>query len=1284
MKLKLLLLSFLFAALGWGQTATVFTENMYNGVSGATGNTITVHEANNRFNEDALIYSGTGAMVNDYQSAGYVGASSGYSVSLNGSGKTFIIDGINASIYSSLELSFGVSKGTFSPNGSTLIVEYSTAGTGGAFTSITWPLLPTGSGTSYSSGAFYLRASTSAIPSNVTTIRFRTTTTDEYKLDDITLRGNTVNPYVNVSKTYMNALSYVVGLGPSAEQTFNVSGNNLSANVILGAPTNYEISTTSGSGFGSSITLIPVTGSVVSTTIYVRLKTGLATGSYNSQIITVNSTGSIPKTTTCYGDVRALENDECSNAKVLTINTAAINGTLSGANPTPMQEYAPARNDVWYSFTPACSGYYSVEVAGASAPATSIDVDVFNTMCATALPPTSNYAHGSTANLVSISCTAGSTYYVRVFAQAGFDTIPFTIVVKPVALEISNAGSPAVGNIIAGTNDVVLFGFELVYNTCMATNYGLTGYDFTAEKINRTGTATASDLSNFRIFYDADGNGAINGGEIAVSNSVGIATPLTFTIAGSQMGLTASSKYLLVADVAATAIGGKTVANSISSLSYVSVVVNPSAPGVKYLNNTSSVSGSTQTIRAHEIDVQGNSTSIVDGDSTPSIGDDTNFGAVDYNSGTITKTFTINNVGFAGTTLSVGAITLTGSNAGDFTVSVLPSSNVVSAGSTTFQITFDPSSLGLKTATVSIANNDSDENPYNFTIQGTGTCGVITVWDGTAWSNGAPTSGNTVIIDGDYNTTINGSDIDACSFIVNTGATVTITTGHYLNIQNDLTVNGTLNIQDSGSLVQVNDTGVNTGNINMERTAIVDGLDYVYWSSPVNSFSASAISPTTSNVIYKWIPTVVTNANGHGTWVNGNETMIQGKGYIERGLNGSATNTPFTATFTGVPNNGEVTIPISRGTYDLAATYDTTVSTTYATKDDDNWNLLGNPYPSSISLYEFLTANPNIDGFVNIWKHGLAPTQGNPNPFYATYGYNYSVADYTTYNLSGSSAGSASDYFIGAGQGFIVKMNPNTAATTENVVFRNVMRNKLYANDQFFRTSSSSESQTQNNGRIWLDIVSSTTSSRAMLGYINGATNQKDRLFDALVNLKSDLTIYSLIDFEGQTIQGRQLPFDQNDQVKLGVKVPANGNYNIAVGQVDGFFTNSQTIYLEDKVLNVIHNLSVTPYQFTANQGVFNDRFVLRFTNQTLGNDDFDAIENNVNVFTTENGINLNSKLENIKNYIVYNVLGQTITSKNNVDTKESVINSILKNNQTLIVKLTLENGQIVTKKIIF
>ena len=123
-----------------------------------------------------------------------------------------------------------------------------------------------------------------------------------------------------------------------------------------------------------------------------------------------------------------------------------------------------------------------------------------------------------------------------------------------------------------------------------------------------------------------------------------------------------------------------------------------------------------------EINITGNGTNIVDGDITPSATDDTDFGNVPTVAGTQTNTFTIQNTGTANLNLTGGApyVNITGAHAGDFTLTTTPASSITPSGSTTFQITFDPSANGLRTASVSITNDDSDENPYNFDIQGTG------------------------------------------------------------------------------------------------------------------------------------------------------------------------------------------------------------------------------------------------------------------------------------------------------------------------------------------------------------------------------------------------------------------------------------------------------------------------------------------------------------------------------------------------------------------------------------
>jgi hypothetical protein len=124
------------------------------------------------------------------------------------------------------------------------------------------------------------------------------------------------------------------------------------------------------------------------------------------------------------------------------------------------------------------------------------------------------------------------------------------------------------------------------------------------------------------------------------------------------------------------------------------------------------------TIDGPEMDVTGNSVSIADGDTTPGAGDHTDFGSVLTVGQTVVRTFTIQNTGTTTLTLGSNAVSITGSST--FTVTQQPATTVAAAGSTTFQVTFDPTAAGAGNATVNIANDDFDENPYNFSVTGTG------------------------------------------------------------------------------------------------------------------------------------------------------------------------------------------------------------------------------------------------------------------------------------------------------------------------------------------------------------------------------------------------------------------------------------------------------------------------------------------------------------------------------------------------------------------------------------
>ena len=123
-----------------------------------------------------------------------------------------------------------------------------------------------------------------------------------------------------------------------------------------------------------------------------------------------------------------------------------------------------------------------------------------------------------------------------------------------------------------------------------------------------------------------------------------------------------------------------------------------------------------------EIGVQGSGQSIPDGDTEPSANDGTDFGEAFVDAEHVDRTFTICNSGTAELSLTGSpCVQVTGGHAVDFTVTVQPSTPIADDGGTcTFTVRFAPSTPGLRTATITIPNDDPDENPYDFSICGTG------------------------------------------------------------------------------------------------------------------------------------------------------------------------------------------------------------------------------------------------------------------------------------------------------------------------------------------------------------------------------------------------------------------------------------------------------------------------------------------------------------------------------------------------------------------------------------
>jgi hypothetical protein len=459
-----------------------------------------------------------------------------------------------------------------------------------------------------------------------------------------------------------------------------------------------------------------------------------------------------------------------------------------------------------------------------------------------------------------------------------------------------------------------------------------------------------------------------------------------------------------------------------------------------------------------------------------------------------------------------------------------------------------------------------------------------------------------------------------------------------------------LTIESGGQLIQINETDTNTGTytgaaFKVKRTASVRNLDYVYWSSPTD---ISQISSLPNDHRYEWGPDA-TNANGtQGNWLAAAGTyMTKGKGYIARASNGAVVNQDLTATFYGKPFNGMFTYPISRGTN--------------VASNNDNWNLIGNPYPSAIDADLFLVANANIEGSVRLWMHGHLPAGAPvPNPFYENFVYNYDPDDYITYNGTATTIPAVFDGKIASGQGFFVLMNEG-GLSTQNITFNNQMRSDvpngyLYNNTEFFKNQNANASATGiEKNRIWLDLIASNGKiSRAVVGYVTGATLGKDRMYDATTNIKYGMNLYSLVGDEIMHIQGRAVPFSDADMVPLGMEITTAGTYSIAINSADGLFAGNQPIYLQDNVLNVIYDLRQAPYSFTAPVGINNNRFVLRYTNNALSTSNFEGIDNNVVVATpNKNQISIQSAIEKMTDVTVYDLLGRAIVAKTNVSENE-------------------------------
>lgn len=612
---------------------------------------------------------------------------------------------------------------------------------------------------------------------------------------------------------------------------------------------------------------------------------------------------------------------------------------------------------------------------------------------------------------------------------------------------------------------------------------------------------------------------------------------------------------------------------------------------------------------------------------------------------------------------NVGTNTLTGSiklqNGGTF--------NVTSTG--VFKHSNTSGFSGVAQAAISNATTSNITLQPNSTVEYAGSNQTISLFNTPHYTNVTISGTGVKTLQSPISTFINENlDVVSGKLLVEVNKALTVKQAVKIS-----SLTAEIEVDNNGQLIQIDelDSNVGTGsNFKVNRIAQVKNYDYVYWSSPADGFTVAGLP---HNNRYIW-DAVAINANGtQGNWLPATGVMQKGRGYIARISNASPTaSLPTPVVLSGgKPYNGQFTTSISRGT---------------TAGINDCLNLIGNPYPSALDADLFLAANPVIEGSVRIWMHGNSPA-AIASPFYQNFTYNYDVNDYIIYNGTAATIPAAFTGDIASGQGFFIRMleagesATSSVSNTTSVTFKNSFRKatdgSVLNNSEFYR--SASENTSVEKSRVWLDLISPDNKvSKTVIGYVPGATGEKDRLYDAVITV-FPFSFYSLIEHYPLGIQGRSLPFDSEDTVPLGMSIQTAGQHSIAINSLDGLFSvDTQSIYLEDLDLGKTHDLKLAPYSFHSAIGTFNNRFILKYTTESLTTNDFVA-SSNLEIITNKNQVSFKSA-NAIAMVQLYDMLGRLIY-ESAVDATYFTT-SPLSANGVLIAKVIFENGQSVSRKI--
>ena len=677
----------------------------------------------------------------------------------------------------------------------------------------------------------------------------------------------------------------------SAQQSFTVSGAGLQANIVITPPTGFEISTTSGSGFGTTaITLTQTAGTVNSTTIYVRVPAANNTASSGTLSLTSTgaSTVNISLASTMLPDLVVTGNPS-TTAQSYCISGSATALTASATGPSVTYQWQQATTS---------NGTFTSAVGGSGATTNSYT------------PPTTtagtlyyrcyfNSSCGNTAGAASGAITVNSNN------TAGAASSTPTLCINSSLTDITHATTGATG-----------------IGTATGLPAGVTAA-WSANTLTVSGTPTASGTFNYTIPLTG-GCGSVN-----ATGTITVTADMTVGIASSSPTVCPNSAMTTVthATTGATGIGSATGL--------------PTGVNATWASNTITISG-TPTVSGtynYSIPLTGgcgsvNATGTITVQSTSLSGSTI--------SATTTTVYCLN--------ATANAITVNAPNATSFQWYAMDASNWAGqqaiSGATTNTYTPPTNVTGTKyyRCVLVSCSGSNTSSPVS---------GAVTVTDGSVWTGTVSTdptnAGNWNTTCGSGSKIINPGTTYSPEFTnltIGAGETFTIIEGAKVNVTGILTNNGTLNINTGATLVQGStSTYVGSGTVNVGQritggsTASAPSGRFWYLGSPTTGGNATTFySSSASNVVKErdepnnaW--NVVTNSSG--------TALTPGKGYYLRASNGTTSSSNATSinlNFTGGglnnnPTSGALIIPCVR-----------TSGVNF-----EGFNLVSNPYPSYLN-----------------------------------------------------------------------------------------------------------------------------------------------------------------------------------------------------------------------------------------------------------------------------------------------------------------------------------------------